>query len=199
MKRATPILAAALAVGAAPAFAGNTSAPVDDTIVAAPQPAPAPTNNFGPNWTGAYGGVQLGYGDVDTNVSGNDDGVIGGLTAGYDYDLGNFVVGGGLDYDFADIGVANNAATLENVFRAKVRGGYKLGDGLLYATGGYAQADTDNLGSDDGYFIGGGYEHMITQNFSMGGELLYHEFDDYNNTAVDVEATTLQVRGTYRF
>ncbi|KRS10793.1 membrane protein [Roseovarius atlanticus] len=198
MKRATPILAAALAVGAAPAFAGNTSAPVDDTIVAAPQPAPAPTN-FGPNWTGAYGGVQLGYGDVDTNVSGSDDGVIGGLTAGYDYDFGTFVLGGGLDYDFADIGVANNAATLENVFRAKVRGGYKLGDGLLYATGGYAQAETDNLGSDDGYFIGGGYEHMITQNFSMGGELLYHEFDNYGGTAVDVEATTLQVRGTFRF
>lgn len=197
MKRATPILATAFAIGAAPAFAGNTTPAPADTPVSAPV-APAPTN-VGPDWTGFYGGAQLGYGDVDTNVSGSDDGVIGGLTAGYDYDLGNFVVGGGLDYDFADIGVANNAATLENVFRAKVRGGYKLGDGLLYATGGYAQAETDTLGSDDGYFIGAGYEHMITQNFSMGGELLYHEFDDYNSTAVDVEATTLQVRGTFRF
>ena len=175
--------------------------PMEDNTVAAPAPvAPVPTN-VGPDWTGFYGGAQLGYGEVDTNVpgTGSDDGVIGGLTAGYDYDFGTFVLGGGLDYDFADIGVANNAATLENVFRAKVRGGYKLGDGLLYATGGYAQADTDNLGSDDGYFIGAGYEHMITQNFSMGGELLYHEFDDYNSTAVDVEATTLQVRGTFRF
>ncbi|MFN3208386.1 MAG: outer membrane protein [Roseovarius sp.] len=199
MKRATPIIAAALALGAAPALAGNTTPPLEDTTVAAPvAPAPAPVN-VGPNWTGFYGGAQLGYGDVDTNVSGGDDGVIGGLTAGYDYDLGRFVVGGGLDYDWADIGVANNAATLENVFRAKLRGGYKLGNGLLYATGGYAQADTDNFGSDDGYFIGGGYEHMITQNFSMGGELLYHEFDNYSGTATDVEATTLQVRGTYRF
>lgn len=197
MKRATPILATVFAIGAAPAFAGNIAPPMEDTPVSAPM-APVPTN-VGPDWTGFYGGAQLGYADVDTNVAGSDDGVIGGLTAGYDYDFGTFVLGGGLDYDFADIGVANNAATLENVFRAKVRGGYKLGDGLLYATGGYAQADTDTLGSDDGYFIGAGYEHMITQNFSMGGELLYHEFDDYNSTAVDVEATTLQVRGTFRF
>ncbi|QFT79899.1 hypothetical protein FIU89_04685 [Roseovarius sp. THAF27] len=199
MKRATPILATALALGAAPAFAGNTTPPLEDNTVAAPAPvAPVPTN-VGPDWTGFYGGAQLGYGDVDSNVGGSDDGVIGGVTAGYDYDFGTFVLGGGLDYDFADIGVANNAATVENVFRAKARGGYKLGDGLLYATGGYAQADTDTLGSDDGYFVGAGYEHMITQNFSMGGELLYHEFDDYNSTAVDVEATTLQVRGTFRF
>ena len=197
MKRATPLLAATLALGAAPAFAGNTLPVADDTPVSTPV-APVPTNT-GPDWTGFYGGAQLGYGDIDTGATGSDDGVIGGLTAGYDYDLGNLVVGGGLDYDFADIGVANNTATLENVFRAKLRGGYKLGRGLLYATGGYAQAETDTLGSDDGYFVGAGYEHLVTDNFSMGGELLYHEFDNYGSTATDVEATTLQVRGTFRF
>lgn len=197
MKRATTLIAAALTLGAAPAFAGNTLPATDDVAPVAPV-APAPSFSS-PDWTGFYGGVQLGYGDVDTNVSGSDDGVIGGIVGGYDYDLGNFVVGGGIDYDFADISVANNAATLENVFRAKLRGGYKLGNGLIYGTGGYAQAETDNLGSDDGYFIGAGYEHLVTDNFTVGGELLYHEFDNYNSTAVDVEATTLQVRGTFRF
>lgn len=196
MKRAS-LIAAALTLGAAPALAGNTLPATDDTPEVI-QAAPAPV--FGtPNWTGVYGGVQLGYADIDTNVSGSNDGFIGGLTGGYDYDLGNFVIGGGIDYDFADISVANGAANVENVFRAKLRGGYKVGNGLIYGTGGYAMAETDVLGSEDGYFIGAGYEHLVTENFSVGGELLYHEFDNFSGTTVDVDATTLQVRGTFRF
>lgn len=196
MKTRIFAIAAVTALGASPALAGSTEpAPLEPTVT---QVAPAPTFNT-PNWTGIYGGAQLGFANVDTNVSGSSDDFIGGLIAGYDYDLGTWVVGAGLDYDFADVSVANGAANLENVFRAKLRGGYKIGSGLLYGTGGYALAETDNLGSDDGYFIGAGYEHLITENFSLGGEVLYHEFDNYNSSTVDVDATTVQVRGTFRF
>ena len=80
------------------------------------------------------------------------------------------------------------------MFRAKLRAGPKIGRGLLYGTGGYAWADTDNIGSDDGWFIGAGYEHRVTDQFSLGGELLYHEFD-----GGDIDATTLQARATFRF
>ena len=191
-----PLLTAAIALAAAPALAGSPTPAEPEPAPAQAIPLPAST---GPDWTGAYGGVQLGYGNVDTNVAGSDDGFIGGLTAGYDYDFGTWVLGGGLDYDFSDIDVANGAANLENVFRAKLRGGYKIGDGLLYGTGGYALAETDVLGSDDGYFVGAGYEHMLTQTFSVGGEVLYHQFDNFNSTTTDVEATTVQLRGTLRF
>jgi len=151
------------------------------------------------SWTGGYVGGQLGYADVDTNVAGVDgDGFIGGLVAGYDWDLGTWVAGVGADYDFADINLGGTA-NLEEIWRLKARAGYKIGDGLAYATAGYANADTDTLGSDDGYFIGAGYEHLVTQNFSIGGEVLYHEFDNFNGTTTDVEATTIQVRGTFRF
>jgi len=151
------------------------------------------------NWTGGYIGAQLGYGDVGTNVAGvSGDGAIGGLIAGYDYDLGDWVVGAGIDYDFANIDLAG-AATLENVMRIKVRGGYKMGDGLLYAAAGYANADTDTLGSDDGYFIGVGYEHQISSSFGIGAEVLYHEFDNFNGSGINVDATTAQVRATFRF
>ena len=196
MTRKTPLIAAALVLAGAPALAGSTEPPVTEPPVTQAAPLPVAT---GPDWTGFYGGVQLGYADIDTNVSGSNGDVIGGLIAGYDFDLGNWVVGGGLDYDFADISVANGAADVESVFRAKLRGGYKLGDGLLYGTGGYALADTDTLGSDDGYFIGAGYEHLLTQSLSVGGEVLYHEFESYNSTPVDVDATTVQIRGTFRF
>jgi len=189
---------AATALMAGTAFAGNIEpAPMEPVLA----PAPAPVFSS-PNWTGFYAGGQLGYANIDTNAAGIDgDGLIGGLTAGYDYDLGNWVVGAGLDYDWTDVSLNNVPSTdIDNIFRAKLRGGYKLGNGLLYATAGYANADTNNLGDEDGYFVGAGYEHMVTQNVSLGGEILYHEFDGFNTTpGTDVEATTAQVRATFRF
>lgn len=152
------------------------------------------------DWTGFYGGLQLGYIDSDTNVAGLDgDGVIGGIILGYDYDLGDWVVGGGFDYDWTDVDLGS-AATVEDVWRLKVRAGYNVTpDGLLYGTVGYAEAGTDTLGSDDGWFIGAGYEQIIAPNVSLGGEILYHEFDDFQSTGVDVDATTIQIRASYRF
>jgi opacity protein-like surface antigen len=184
---ALPLLAAA-SLAAAPALAGS------------PEPAPSePVAPASPDWTGFYAGGQLGYANIDTNAAGLEgDGFIGGLTAGYDYDLGDWVVGAGLDYDWADIGLGGGN-TLESVWRAKLRGGYKIGNGLLYGTGGYAGADTDTLGSEDGYVVGAGYEHAVTERFNVGGEVLYHEFENFGSTTTDVEATTVQVRGTFRF
>ena len=60
-------------------------------------------------------------------------------------------------------------------------------------------ADIDNLGGDNGWFIGAGYEHIEAPNISVGGELLYQELDNFNPTGVGVDATTLQVRVAYRF
>jgi opacity protein-like surface antigen len=193
---ALPLLAAA-SLAAAPALAGSPEpAPSEPAIEPV---APAPVAPASPDWTGFYAGGQLGYANIDTNAAGLDgDGFIGGLTAGYDYDLGDWVVGAGLDYDWADIGLGGGN-TLESVWRAKLRGGYKIGNGLLYGTGGYAGADTDTLGSEDGYVVGAGYEHAVTERFNVGGEVLYHEFENFGSTTTDVEATTVQVRGTFRF
>ena len=166
MRKLLSLIAATTAITAAPALAQST------------------------DWTGAYGGIQLGYANLDTNVGSSEDEFIGGIVGGYDYDLGSFVVGLGADYDFTDD---------VEIFRLKARGGFKIGKGLAYATAGYANADIDSVGSDDGYFVGGGYEHRITQSFSLGTEVLYHEFNSFNGTGADVDATTVQVRGTFRF
>jgi opacity protein-like surface antigen len=198
MFRTTTAIATVAAFAAMPALAGNVSEPAPDPVIAAPAPAPvAPAT---PNWTGFYAGGQIGWAWVDTDIAGVDgDDVIGGLVAGYDYDLGDWVVGGGIDYDFADIGLSGTTASVEEVLRAKLRAGYKIGQGLVYGTGGYAWADTNTIGDDDGWFIGGGYEHRVTDNVSVGGEVLYHEFDSFGTVNTDVDATTAQVRVTYRF
>lgn len=190
MKRFTTLTAIAL-LAASPVLAGSPEAPAMEPVLI-PAAVPAPTS---PDWTGFYGGAQLGYGSVDTSVAGVDgDGLIGGLIAGYDYDLGNWVIGAGIDYDWTDISLTP-AVDVETVWRAKLRGGYKLGNGLLYGTAGYAQVDANVGGSEDGYFVGAGYEHMVTQNISLGGEILYHDFD----VPGTLEATTAQVRAAYRF
>jgi opacity protein-like surface antigen len=150
------------------------------------------------NWTGFYVGGQLGFGVVDNDLSGNDEDIIGGFTLGYDYDFGRWVLGGALDYDFADIN-AGPGTSIEEIFRVKLRGGPKIGNGLLYGAAGWANADTDNAGSDDGWFIGAGYEYLISSQFSVGAEVLYHEFDNFNSTGTDIEATTVQIRATFRF
>lgn len=151
------------------------------------------------DFTGFYAGSQLGYGDIDSDADGVDGSDwTGGIILGYDYDFGNWVVGGGLDYDWADINVAPDV-NVENIWRVKARGGYNWNNNLFYATAGYAQADTDSLGSSDGWLAGIGYEYKVRSDLSLGAELLYHEFDDYNDTGVDVDATTLQFRAAYRF
>jgi len=175
---------------AAPVMAGSAAPAATETPVAAPLSVPLTGD-----WTGGYVGGQIGFGDVSGGVSG--DGVIGGFTAGYDYDFGTWVLGAGVDYDFADIDAGGN--TLENVARLKLRAGYDTGPGLIYATAGAARAEIDTLGSDEGYFAGVGYEHMITENISVGGEILYHDFGDFNGSGTDIQATTAQVRATFRF
>lgn len=163
---------AALAVSTTAAVAGNFTPPPPDPVLAPIAPA-------GPDWTGFYLGVEGGFIDVDTNSPpiGGDGGIIG-IIAGYDYDFGNAVLGVGLDYDWTDVTLlpgtpgavgaapATPALKLESVFRAKVRGGVKFGNGLAYLTGGYAVADTNLLGSEDGWYAGAGYDHLVTQSIS---------------------------------
>ena len=135
--------------------------------------------------------------DSRTKASEDDDAFIGGIVGGYDWDLGQAVLGVGLDLDYTDISLG--AVDIDRIFRLKARAGYKIGRGLLYATAGYANADGDNFGDDDGYFVGAGYEHLVTDRLSIGTEVLYHEFNNFGSSDIDVETTTVQVRATYRF
>ena len=180
--------AAISALLAAPAFAGNLQEPVVEPIIAAPvQVQPIS------DWTGFYVGGQLGYCEAsgaDEDVSGG----LGGLHAGYLYDLGQWVIGGELDYDWADMSdtFGGVEVKVDEIARLKLIGGYDLGNGLLYATAGAFNANLNaSVGSletnvdDNGWLAGIGYKHKFTENWVGGVEALYHKASDFDDSGED--------------
>lgn len=172
------------------------------------------------DWTGFYVGGQLGGAFGDTGTFGLDpftpglqaafapgfggdfeNGVIGGVHAGYDMQYGNFVLGGIVDLSYADIndvqqGQSLTPATytigreLDYLATARARLGYTVTeDVLVYATGGLAYGEVDfsysqpgsaavtttsgGQDSDFGYTVGAGVETRLTDQISFGVEYLY--------------------------
>ncbi|MFW8635412.1 outer membrane protein [Cribrihabitans pelagius] len=168
--------------------------------------------SFAGDWEGGYVGGQLGYGTGDFDLGVLDDldtdGVVGGFTVGYLWDLGEWVVGPELQYDFADLSINSPTATgdFDGIARLKVRAGYDLGEALIYGSLGVAYTNFDGLSGvtdidfdDPGYVIGLGYDHRVTENWVIGGELQYHKFDDFGTDGNDVDFGTLHVRAMFMF
>ena len=196
MKFMTTTAAAALIVSgltASAVTAGSLNDPVVETVEA---PVFEPVA-IGQDWTGFYGGLNLGYADVDTNADLDGDNESYGLHIGYDYDFGQYVLGAELEYDNVDVDL-DDAANVDSVTRLKLRGGYDLGRTLVYATAGIAEART-SIGDETGEFIGLGVAYQVTDRFTVGGEVLEHRFDDINDSGIDADATTFNLRGSFRF
>ncbi len=189
---ATAVLSSSVFGGAV--FAGSLDDPIVEAVeVVEPIFPVVPINST--NWTGAYGGLNLGYGDLDGDLEGDD--TTYGLHLGYDYDFGRYVLGGELEFDKADIDLGG-IGEADSITRLKLRGGYDFGKTLLYATAGAAQLQT-SIGDDTGAFVGVGVAYQVTDRFTIGGELLEHRFDDIGGTGQDADATTFNLRGSFRF
>lgn len=173
------------------------------------------------DWTGAYGGITFGGSDIDATVKPlgdlalEGDGSSTGLFAGYNYQVGNIVYGAEFDFDATNYRVgedilAEDSVLVESTARLKARVGMPVGNGLAYGVAGIVGASTNTvipdaktgLGADFavqdgvGYLIGAGYDMRVADNFLVGGEVLYHEFDD---DVLNVEVTTFRLRVGYTF
>lgn len=196
---------AAMALGlglAAPlsAMAGGMAAPMTEPAVMPVVEEIVVT----PDWTGFYGGAAVGFGDVSSSVDAlGGSGLIGGLFAGYRYDFGQWIVGIEGDYDWADISLNDDLpASLDSVYRLKLQAGVDAGQTYFYGTAGWAWADATVAGdglSSDGWLAGVGADFAVNESWLVGGELLFHQFDDFDATGIDVDATTFKVRAAYRF
>lgn len=192
---------AVLALGtmiAAPAFAGGPVVVAEEPIVAAPAPVAVVEPVTG-DWAGGYAGVQLGYG------SGGDtdgDGALGGVHAGYRWDLGRTVLGVQGDYNAADLKGSDDAIEVDKMYSLKGQAGYDLGRTLVYATAGVVKADLDFAGqsySDHGWTAGVGVDYAVNDNWTVGGEVLTNSFGDFDNSGIKYDPTTVQVKAAYNF
>ena len=208
------MVALPLAIFGGMATAGGLAEPVATPAPVAPPPVVVAP---GTDWTGFYAGGQLGFGSVegdldgDDPITGDENGLLYGVHAGYLYDFGNLVLGGEVDFDGSNIEpeVGDASFEVDSVARAKVLLGYDAGQFLPYVTGGVAQLSTSSddiepLDTDgDGTFAGIGVKYLLSDSIMLGAEVLQHQFDEYASVVadddLDVEATTATLRASFRF
>jgi outer membrane immunogenic protein len=195
-------------------FAGAASAADLPVRAAPPAPIIAAVPVF--TWTGFYVGVNAGYGwnaNDSITVGGvrfdldDEGGFVGGAQAGYNYQIGSFVVGlegdiqyadfGGDDrFDFDRDGIADDDFNNSDWFgTVRARAGVAFDRALIYATGGFAFADDAT-----GWTVGGGLEYAFTNNLSAKVEGLYVNLDqDDNFLGIDNDAEFGVVRAGLNF
>lgn len=174
----TAFAALALVATVAPAFAA------DLPRRAAPQQSFATAPIF--TWTGFYLGVNAGgaWGKFTRDARGidADSSFVGGVTAGYNQQFGNFVAGVEGDYNYSGIEEKRLGlkASLSSFGTLRGRLGIAFDRALVYGTGGYAFGfgNLSILGlkesnTHQGYVVGGGIEFAVTQNISLKGEYLF--------------------------
>lgn len=155
-------------------------------------------------WSGFYVGLEAGGGNNTVNLiddifipvdeDQSDSGIVAGVFAGYDHQIGDFVIGGVADIDYvgtSDLvfeGKGSVNYDMNWVATARVRAGWAPNDQLLlYGTGGFAVAGQDgNLATiggplpisstNVGYVVGAGAEYRFAANWSVKGEYLHHNF-----------------------
>jgi len=207
------------AVFASGAFGGGLA-----SAEAAPAPYIAPPIF---TWSGFYVGANLGglwsrdsvasdfaEGGMDALST---SGIVGGVQAGYNYQISNFVVGaeGDLDWSSAkgsDGGLfgttVTHSANLPFYGDLRARAGIAFDRFLPYVTGGVVFADLHNnsgsgeftppiaLGRSEatGWTIGGGGEYAIDNHWSVKAEYLFMQFPGETQSYVNGAAYTFKFK-----
>jgi outer membrane immunogenic protein len=197
----TGSIALAALTAAAPSFAADLPPAAGAPVYYSSAPA------F--DWTGFYAGADAGYafgsfsGGGATPFGGANSDLFG-LSAGYNFQITQFVVGVEGDVDWGDLksyktylpGPINEFAKTDTLWSLRGRIGYALDNVLLYATGGYVAGVLKTELNDatvpvpvggpsyasnkfnSGYVIGAGLEYALNRSFSVKAEYLYRTLDD---------------------
>lgn len=200
-------MAVAIGLLAGPGFAGGLSDPI---IPTPPPPVVIPLD-----W---YVGLQVGpaSGDLVPEVPDtafpetSAEGLFYGVHAGVQRSFGAFKAGVELDYNTTSDPLESDdnivSMDFDTLAHLKLRAGGDLGPAFVYGTAGlaYASGTIQPIGapidvSDTAPFFGIGADVMVSERFSVGGEVLVHNFEDMDDSGVDVEFTTAMLRVSYHF
>jgi outer membrane immunogenic protein len=200
-------------MGAIAAIALTAAAAEAADLYRSPQPyAPAPVP-YGYSWMGPYLGANVGYqwGSL-SNSGANPSGVAGGFQGGYNWQFGQFVVGGETDIQLSDSNdvFANYKFSNPWFGTLRGRGGFALNNILFYGTLGLAygrgHVDIGSVGESNlhaGWTAGGGLEVGLTSNWSVKAEYLYIDLgtESYGLTGTSNGLTSnlLRFGMNYRF
>lgn len=184
------------------------------------------------NWTGAQVGVQAGYGWVKdrTNApdpamcfpgpevcaaSGDDD--VYGFFAGYNHQMGNFVVGAELSYTHHASGFNDiSTVAMHDTTVIAARAGYAIDRVLAYGFlgGVYGRTTADALpsppfapnmavedwsGSDWGLAYGVGIDVAVTEKIFVGLRYERQEYKDFNDLGIDAWSNSGTMRVGFKF
>ncbi|MFN6925363.1 MAG: hypothetical protein ACK4P8_06910 [Tabrizicola sp.] len=162
-------------------------------------------------WAGAYGGVQLSYGDGFQDYGGGTNydiyGDSYGLFAGYMWSTGAWAYGAELGYAKADFheydsGLEFPEYKFNHTLDLKARAGYAMGPALIYGVLGYGFSEWEEGGPSDTYDVegalfGAGVDYLVTDRVFLGGEVLRRGMDgDY---PFDADVTTFTLRAGMTF
>ncbi len=184
---------------------GGAIAADDIDVIPAPNP-----ERFG--WTGVYLGASAGYGwlrDIDyafvppLRSSGED--WIFGAHAGYLHQFGGFVVGAEAEAQLLDIQFDGLPVWADQAYTIKARGGYAFDRFLITGHLGATWVTTrsaiplyDGL-ADWALTYGAAVEYAVTDNLTLGVTYSRMTADRYDDTLIDAEVDTLNLRVGYRF
>jgi outer membrane immunogenic protein len=172
---------------------------------------PAPGSYY--NWAGWYAGAIVGYqwGDVP-GTSTKPSGILGGLTAGYNWQNGQFVFGGETDLQISGADDTFAPYKFSNPWFGTLRGrvGMAWNNILVYVTGGLAygglKGESGALSETKthaGWTLGTGVEFGLAQQWSAKIEYLYADLSNrtYSITGVGngLETSFIRVGVNYRF
>ncbi len=163
-------------------------------------------------WTGFYVGANAGYGFGNVNAGtfalartvsiGDIDGFVGGGQIGYNYQIGQIVLGVEADIQGADLKASNGFGDrIKTEYFGTVRGrvGVAFDRFMPYITGGWAYGNVKTsiagIGSSDtshtgGYAVGAGVEYAFTNNWTAKVEYLYVDLGEKSFRATGVKVGT---------